>query len=160
MQGDRKWLHFGSKQDWWFHLIGRWAWEEEKSVFSAVVWKSGRPVPSVNVSERQANWNVCQGYHKKTSLSSVLCWIQPHWRVFKHLLKVMPRHLSHIQVQTVTRSLQSLRFVFLEPSRGGLGSSSCLRTQVSFSWRSRRLALSLTFFLFFFLVDIKIHGST
>lgn len=31
----------------------------------AVVWKSGRPIPSVNVSEHQANWNVCQGYHKK-----------------------------------------------------------------------------------------------
>lgn len=88
---------------------------------------------------------------QKTSLSYVLCRIvviQPHWRVFKHLLKVLPHHLNHIQVLTLTRPLQSLHFVFLGPSRGGLGSSSCCGTQVSFSWRSRRLTLFLLFFFF------------
>lgn len=97
---------------------------------------------------------------QKTSLSYVLdriAVIQPHWRVFRHLLKVMPHHLNHIQVLTLTRPLQSLHFVFHEPSRGGLGSLFCCRTQVPFSWRSRRLTLSLRAF---FLVDIKIHGST
>ncbi|KAK3555601.1 hypothetical protein QTP86_025658 [Hemibagrus guttatus] len=37
-----------------------------------------------------------------------------------HLFKVMPQHLNGIEVRTLTRPLQSLHFVFLQPFRGGL----------------------------------------
>uniref|UniRef100_A0A8C1C4I6 Protein kinase, AMP-activated, gamma 2 non-catalytic subunit b n=2 Tax=Cyprininae TaxID=2743694 RepID=A0A8C1C4I6_CYPCA len=36
------------------------------------------------------------------------------------LFKVMPQHLNRIQIRTLTRPLQSLHFVFLQPFRGGL----------------------------------------
>ncbi len=68
------------------------------------------------------------------------------------LFKVMPQHLNRIQVRTLTRPLQSLHFVFLQPFRGGFagvfGSLSCCRTQVRFSLRSRTDGRTLSFRIF------------
>ncbi len=41
------------------------------------------------------------------------------FRAWTRLFKVMPQHLKRIQVRTLTRPLQSLHFVFLQPFRGG-----------------------------------------
>ncbi len=77
------------------------------------------------------------------------------------LFKFMPQHLNRIQVRTLTRPLQSLHFVFLEPFRGGfagvfwiivlLQNPSSLQLEVTNRWADIVLQD--------FLVDSRIHGS-
>ncbi len=77
------------------------------------------------------------------------------------LFKVMPQHLNRIQVRTLTRPLQSLHFVFLQPFRGGfagvfwiivlLQNPSSLQLEVTNRWPDIVLQD--------FLVDSRIHGS-
>ncbi len=77
------------------------------------------------------------------------------------LFKVMPQHLNRIQVRTLTRPLQSLHFVFLQPFRGGfagvfwiivlLQNPSSLQLEVTNRWPDNVLQD--------FLVDSRIHGS-
>ncbi len=77
------------------------------------------------------------------------------------LFKVMPQHLNRIQVRTLTRPLQSLHFVFLQPFRGGfagvfwiivlLQNPSSLQLEVTNRWPDIVLQN--------FLVDSRIHGS-
>ncbi len=77
------------------------------------------------------------------------------------LFKVMPQHLNRIQVRTLTRPLQSLYFVFLQPFRGGfagvfwiivlLQNPSSLQLEVTNRWPDIVLQD--------FLVDSRIHGS-
>ncbi len=73
----------------------------------------------------------------------------------------MPHHLNRIQVRTLTRPLQSLHFVFLQPFRGGfagvfwiivlLQNPSSLQLEVTNRWPDIVLQD--------FLVDSRIHGS-
>ncbi len=73
----------------------------------------------------------------------------------------MPQHLNRIQVRTLTRPLQSLHFVFLQPFRGGfagvfwiivlLQNPSSLQLEVTNRWPDIVLQD--------FLVDSRIHGS-
>ena len=77
------------------------------------------------------------------------------------LFKVMPQHLNRIQVRTLTRPLQSLHFVLLQPFRGGLAgvfwiivllqNPSSLQLEVTNRW--------LDILFQEFLVDSRIHGS-
>ncbi len=73
----------------------------------------------------------------------------------------MPQHLNRIQVRTLTRPLQSLHFVFLQPFRGGFAGvfwiivllqyTSSLQLEVTNRWPDIVLQD--------FLVDSRIHGS-
>ncbi len=77
------------------------------------------------------------------------------------LFKVMPQHLNRIQVRTLTRPLQSLHFVFLQPFRGGfagvfwiivlLQNPNSLQLEVTNRWPDIVHQD--------FLVDSRIHGS-
>ncbi len=77
------------------------------------------------------------------------------------LFKVMPQHLNRIQVRTLTRPLQSLHFVFLQPFRGGfagvfwiivlLQNPSSLQLEVTNRWPDIVLQD--------FLIECRIHGS-
>jgi len=77
------------------------------------------------------------------------------------LCKVMLQHLNRIRVRTLTRPLQSLHFVFLQPFRGGLAgvfriivllqNPSLFQLEVRNRWPDILLQD--------FLVDSRIHGS-
>ncbi|KAE8601208.1 hypothetical protein XENTR_v10013587 [Xenopus tropicalis] len=73
----------------------------------------------------------------------------------------MPQHLNRIQVRTLTRPLQSLHFVFLQPFRGGFAGVFWVIVLLQ---HPRSLQLELTnrwpdILLQNVLVDSRIHGS-
>ncbi len=79
------------------------------------------------------------------------------FKQWTRLFKVMPQHLNRIQVRTLTRPLQSLHFVFLQPFRGGFAGVFWIRTQVRFSLEVTNRWPDIV--LQDFLVDSRIHGS-
>ena len=77
------------------------------------------------------------------------------------LVKIMPQHHNRIQVRTLTRPLQSLHLVFLQPFSGGLAGVLWITVLLQ---NPRSLQLKVMnrwpdILLQDFLVDSRIHGS-